>query len=140
MRIILGIALAAVVVVGCGDPTSSGSGVDVVASFYPLAEAAAVVGGPAVHVTNLTKPGVEPHDLEPTTRQVDALLDADLVIDMGRGFQPGVEDVTKHRDTGTTLTVLDAVTVHAGADPHVWLDPVTMRAIADAVHDALRRL
>src|SRR6185436_15876658 len=45
-------------------PPSSTTGVTVVASFYPLAEAARRVGGATVAVDNLTPPGVEPHDLE----------------------------------------------------------------------------
>ena len=110
----------------------------VVAAFYPLAYAASVVGGKHVDVANLTPPGVEPHDLELTTDQVDALQDAGLVLVMGRGFQPAVEKVAGDRDRGT-LRVLDALALRGKhrQDPHVWLDPVLMGTVVDEVRGAL---
>jgi zinc transport system substrate-binding protein len=86
-------------------------------------------------VRDLTPPGVEPHDLELSTDEVDAILDADLVIVLGGGFQPAVEDVADDRD-GPTLDVFDALHLD-GDDPHVWLDPTIMARIAETVGDAL---
>jgi zinc transport system substrate-binding protein len=139
------VVAAAVLAVGCGSGGASGGDgkVHVVASFFPLAEAAAEVGGDAVEVTNLTKPGAEPHDLELTTRQVDDVLDADLAVVMGHGFQPDVEDAADNRDQ-PTVVVLDELglqgEVHEGGkglDPHVWLDPTKMQAIVEAVATGL---
>ena len=48
------------------------------ASFYPLEYLAEQIGGDHVAVTDLTKPGVEPHDLELTPRQTAALGQADV--------------------------------------------------------------
>jgi zinc transport system substrate-binding protein len=111
----------------------------VVASFFPLAEAARRVGGSHVAVTDLTPAGVEPHDLELTTDGVDAILDADLAVVMGDGFQPAVEASADDRD-GPTLVVLDAVPrSRRRDDPHIWLDPVRYRRIVDAVARALAR-
>ncbi len=127
----------------CSDDTSSGADddtVDVVAAFYPLAEAVERVGGPRVDVENLTPAGAEPHDLELTPDDVDAIEDAGLVVVMGDDFQPALEDAADARD-GTTLEVLDALGVEAGdgetLDPHVWLDPVLMRDVVGAVTAAL---
>src|SRR4051794_22569524 len=117
MRIILATVVAAVLAGGCSSSSPGGhSGpVDVVAAFYPLAEAATVVGGSDVHVTNLTPPGAEPHDLEPTTRQVDQIQQADVIIDMGRGFQPGVETAARRRvGKATVVTILDVLRLPAG--------------------------
>jgi len=125
---------AAARVVRARDP------VTVVASFFPLAEAAEQVGGRHVRVRDLTPPGVEPHDLELDTDDVDAILDADLAIVLGEGFQPAVEASADDRD-GPTLVVLDAV-AHRRLldDPHVWLDPIRHRAIVDAVAASLSRV
>jgi len=114
--------------------------IDVVAAFYPLAYAATVIGGKYVTVSNLTPPGVEPHDLELTTDQVDALQNAGLVVVMGKGFQPAVEKVAGGRDRGT-LRVLDALALGAKRrqDPHVWLDPVLMGKVVDEVRGALAK-
>jgi zinc transport system substrate-binding protein len=110
---------------------------NVVAAFYPLAEAAEQVGGRHVSVTSVAPPGVEPHDQELTTDDVDAILDAELAIVMGDGFQPAVESSADDRD-GPTLVALDEVRrSHRRNDPHVWLDPVRYRAIVAAVADAL---
>ena len=136
---------AAVVVVllaaGCGDGgDGDGDGRPrVVASFFPLAEVAERVGGDAVEVTDLTPPGVEPHDVELSSDEVDELLDADLVVYLGGGFQPAVEDVVHQRD-GPSLDVLDAAGATddgADVDPHVWLDPTLLARITGAVGDAV---
>jgi zinc transport system substrate-binding protein len=80
-----------------------------------------------VEVTNLTPPGVEPHDIELTADQVGALSEADLVIYLGKGFQPAVEDVISDAGESRRLDVLEGT----ANDPHVWLDPTMMAAIAD---------
>lgn len=135
---------ALVVAAACGTgPTTTGAGgaddrVTVVASFYPLAEAAERVGRDAVAVDNLTPPGAEPHDLELSPSEVEHLLDADVVLVMGQGFQPAVEDVAATRGTGT-VEVLSSLPIpqEGGVDPHVWLDPVLMVGVVDGVAAAL---
>jgi zinc transport system substrate-binding protein len=116
--------------VGAGAGTRSRA--SVVASFYPLAWAAEQVGGDRVDVTNLTPSGAEPHDLELTPDQIDDLLDADVVFDLGRGFQPAVEQAVEQRD-GRTVQLLRRGT----KDPHVWLDPTRMAAIVRTVRREL---
>jgi zinc transport system substrate-binding protein len=157
---VVGLAVAAGLAACGGDDDGSGAVGDqiaVVASFYPLAEAVRQVGGELVEVEDLTPAGAEPHDLELTTDQVDDLEDADLVVVMGRDFQPAVEDVAERRD-GTTIVVLDEFDVGEGRvqdehaeeeggdehgdeegalDPHVWLDPTRMRTVVNTVEAAL---
>jgi zinc transport system substrate-binding protein len=87
-------------------------------------------------VENLTPAGAEPHDLELTPDQVDAIQDAGVVFVMGDGFQPGVEDAARQRD-GTTVALLDALPAR-GSDPHVWLDPVLYSELVDVVARELR--
>lgn len=110
---------------------------DVVAAFYPLAWAVAQVGGDHVKVRNLTPAGAEPHDLELTPDQRDVIEDAALVVVLGGGFQPAVEDAAADRD-GPTLRVHAALDLRAD-DPHVWLDPVLMADVVDEVVRALAR-
>ena len=137
MRIILipALALALVASACAGGGGGSGGGTDVVVGFYPLEEAVARVGGDEVDVQNLTPPGAEPHDLELTTDDVDAVESADLVIVLGHGFQPALERAASRRD-GPTMVVLDELDV-GGDDPHVWLDPQLMAAIVRLVAGAL---
>jgi zinc transport system substrate-binding protein len=133
---------------GSQAPSSDGS-IQVVASFYPLAEAVQRVGGGLVRVENLTAPGVEPHDLELTPHQVEAIATADLVVYLGGGFQPAVEDALGDA-SGATLDAsasIRTLPVPSGAsdetlsaDPHVWLDPTLYERIVGEVRDALARV
>lgn len=124
----------------CASPGSATRGrPQVVASFYPLYEAGIRVGGDRVEVTNLTPPGVEPHDVELATDDVDLLEDADVVLYAGAGFQPAVEEVAE-RSEGVAVDVLDGLALRPaeeGRDPHVWLDPELMLAIVRRAESAL---
>ncbi len=119
-----------------GGATQETDGIKVVASFYPLAFVAEQIGGDDVSVANLTSAGTEPHELELTPKQLSAISEADLVIVMGNGFQPGVETAAKNGGA-TTLSILDLFDDPEAADPHVWLDPDKMRVIVDAIDSAL---
>ena len=92
------------------------------------------MGGQRVEVTNLTPAGAEPHDLELTPDQIDEVLDAKAVFELGRGFQPAVEDAAEQRD-GTTVQLLPS----DAKDPHVWLDPVRMATIVRTVQRELTK-
>lgn len=145
--------LAAVACSSSGDTTDGTSDVSepltVAAAFYPIAAAAEAIGGDCVEVVNLTPPGVEPHDLELTPDDVEAVVSSDLVLYLGSGFQPAIEDAIGDAQ-GSTLDVVTLVeTAPAPAseaeegllvDPHVWLDPgswaAAMTPIAQAMHDA----
>lgn len=161
MRRMALVAMAAVMTSACaagsGAPSAGGGRLEAVASFFPLAVAVERVGGDAVEVENLTPAGGEPHDLELAPRQVDKLLDADVVVLMGQGFQPAMEEVAARR-SGLTVEVLPALGVPDGgepegegpggedgdehgretvADPHVWLDPTLMAEVVEHVAAAL---
>jgi zinc transport system substrate-binding protein len=127
-------AAVAVATAACGSGREGGTDpakLQVVAGFYPLAEAARQVGGDKVEVADLTPPGVEPHDLELSTRQVDRIESADVVLLLGGGFQPAVARAAR-RARGKVVTI-DA----PSDDPHIWLDPARMASIVDRVADAI---
>lgn len=146
---LLAAALALVAVPACSSTGDATNGrISVIASFYPIAEAAERVGGSLVSVTDLTPPGVEPHDLELTPRQLGDVASADVVLYLGGGFQPAVEDAIVDAqgetvDVGAGIRRRDvpAGETEAGlsSDPHVWLDPVAYRRIVDTVATALSR-
>jgi zinc transport system substrate-binding protein len=132
--IIAGIVLA----LAAGDNDSPSGGREaVVAGFYPLAFAAREIGGGSVDVENLTPPGAEPHDLEPTPEDVEDIQSADLVLLLGQGFQPSLERAAENAD-GEVIELLDTpgLDVKPG-DPHVWLDPRRFARIGDAIGRAL---
>ena len=112
---------------GADDGTTS-----VVASFYPLEEAVSQVGGDLVTVENLTPPGVEPHDLELSPDAVESIATAEVVLYLGGGFQPAIEEALQDAE-GRVVDGLSAVTTVPAegeeaeegltVDPHIWLDP-----------------
>ena len=148
-------AVTALAVTAC-SPQQSTTGISVVASFYPAAFLAERIGGDEIHVSTLTKPGVEPHDLELTAKQVIEINEADVVVylaDFQSAVDHGVNEA--HRDAGTTVDIgLHVTRLNAGdeahedhadhedhedggTDPHVWLDPDTMIAAVPLVTQAL---
>jgi zinc transport system substrate-binding protein len=154
-RIVLTL-IALVVLAGCGGDGEQASGeeasgeqrTEVVAAFYPLAFAADRIGGDCVSVRNLTPPGVEPHDLELTPDGVEAIAEADLVVYVGGGFQPAVEDALAGLDSTRQFDALVGEDLLQGeneegeqaADPHIWLDPLILDSIADETAARLSEL
>jgi zinc transport system substrate-binding protein len=110
-----------------------------VASFYPLAFAAEQVGGPGLNVENLTPPGAEPHDLELSPIDAAALRDARLVLLLGHGFQPQLEDAAGGGDNVLRLLDTPGLDVLPNGDPHVWLDPLRYARIVMRIGEALGR-
>ncbi|GAA1169408.1 zinc ABC transporter substrate-binding protein [Streptomyces hebeiensis] len=87
------VSLGLVALSACAATDDSGRGggkVAVTASFYPMQFLAESIGGEHVSVTTLTKPGVEPHDLELKPRQTAQLGEADVIFYL-RGVQPAVD-------------------------------------------------
>lgn len=131
----------------CAETGSSANETDVsvAASFYPLAYVAEHVGGTCVQVSNLTPPGTEPHDLELTPDDVEAVATADLVVYLGGGFQPAVEDAIGEAQ-GATIDLLAEVDTTAApsgeadglsVDPHIWLDPGLFATAIPPLVDAM---
>jgi zinc transport system substrate-binding protein len=144
-RIVLTLIVVATLA-GCGSSSSSEgtSETNVVAGFYPLAFAAHEIGGDGVSVTNLTPPGVEPHDLELSAGDIQTIAEADVVLYLGSGFQSGLEKAID----STSANAVDLLAVvdtreggedEHGVDPHIWLDPIRYAAIAERIGKALDR-
>ena len=144
MGLALALVIAVAVLPACGDGGGSGGPGDgrlsIVASFYPLVDAARGVGDERVEVANLTPAGVEPHDIELNPRQLDRVEDADLVLFLGGGFQPAVEDAVRRArkavDLGARLSLVESSGAVPG-DPHVWLDPTLFTQVVDGIEAAL---
>jgi zinc transport system substrate-binding protein len=119
--------------VGCGGSAGSPATETVVASFYPLAYAAEKVGGGRANVSNLTPAGAEPHDLEVSPQDVAAIREADLVLLLGRDFQPQLEDAAGSGKKVLRLLDTPGLDLHPDGDPHVWLDPTRYARIVGRI-------
>jgi zinc transport system substrate-binding protein len=133
MRSRLAAVLSYVLLAGCARGSAHVAGrLDVVAGVYPLAYVAERVGGSHVRVTDLTPAGAEPHDIELSPAQVGEVESADLVL-LIHGLQAAL-DAAAHGDM--VLDAAKAATPPPGVapgDPHLWLDPVELRAVTLAV-------
>ncbi|MBI4312480.1 MAG: zinc ABC transporter substrate-binding protein [Chloroflexi bacterium] len=136
----LGLASALVLLAtACGGPanTESRGGVHiigrlaVVTTNYPLQYFAQRIGGDAAEVVNLTPPGVEAHDFEPTPADIRAIGQADMVLYNGGEFDPWIDRALSSKDK--TQIVVKALKASEGktsysaanpGDPHIWLDPL----------------
>lgn len=98
-----------------------------------MAELVHEIGGDRVEVVNLTPAGAEAHDLELSPSQVDGVLDADLVLYVGGGFQPALEKAVAQRadDAGIDLAA------GSDGDPHFWLSPLRLISAVPKVRAAL---
>jgi zinc transport system substrate-binding protein len=141
IRIILILAVVATgVASGCGGAGGGGDErTSVVTSFYPLAFAAEEVGGRSARVRNLTPPGAEPHDLEATPRDVEELHDADLVLLVGGGFQPQLEDAAGDGEDVVRALDTPGLDLLDDGDVHVWLDPLRYAVLVTRIGDELGR-
>ncbi|MET9804339.1 metal ABC transporter substrate-binding protein [Streptomyces sp. NPDC006368] len=158
--VVLGLITLSACSGGSGTAGKEDGKLDVVASFYPMQFLAERIGGDHVTVNTLTKPGVEPHDLELKASQIRELGRADYVLYL-KGLQPAVDDAiqqagVEHTVDAATLTKLEehgtATGGHdhgheeephgeeeAGADPHIWLDPVKYAEVAKGVGASLKK-
>jgi zinc/manganese transport system substrate-binding protein len=116
-----------------------------------------LVGDQAI-VTVSIPDGLDPHEWEPSARDIEAINKADLVVENGLGLEEGMEKTLQAaRKNGVKFfTASDYITVrHVGSregipsgdpdqvvgapDPHLWMDPIAMKSVVSALSLALKK-
>ena len=137
---------------GCGSGGSDRAAgrsdqIDVVATTPVVADFVRNVGGDRVHVVQILKPGVDPHDYEASPADIQAIADADLVVKSGVGLEAtwldetvssagyGGEVVDASR--GVTIRQGNGTDEQAAGDPHIWHDPADARIMVGDIAAAL---
>jgi zinc transport system substrate-binding protein len=108
------------------------SKLQVVSSFYTIHEFAQNVGQEKIDVTLLVPIGVEPHDWEPTIKDVLIIQNSDLIVINGIGFENWVDKLDENDYRGIIVNTGDEILiknsdeeyVNDSGDPHIWLNPV----------------
>ena len=132
-------------------PGEAGDQLHIYASVYPLADFAEKIGGKHVKVTLLVPPGVEPHDFEPTAKDLARLSGADVFIYNGMGFEAWIDQAKEILDPERTVIVSAGESIQPlhtdgskrsknglkDADPHAWLDPIRAKKQAETIRNAL---
>lgn len=86
------------------QPVSQGP-VKVVASFYPLGEFAKAVGGDQISVMTVVPGGIEPHEYEPTPRDLAQAYEAQLFVFNGAGVDPWAEKIRSELESKGVKTL-----------------------------------
>jgi manganese/iron transport system substrate-binding protein len=140
--------LAALLVAGCsgaggaaGDRDGERGRLRVVATTTQVADLAANVGGDRVRVTSLLKPGIDPHDDEPSPADIDAIAHADLVLENGVGLEAWLSDtIDSSGFDGPVVDTSQGVRlrmVGGAPDPHTWQDPRNAERMAASIERGL---
>lgn len=115
----------------------------VVASFSILADLVREVGGDVVEVTSLVGPDGDAHAFEPRPSDARRLVDAELVVVNGLGFEGWLDRLVQASGYRGAVVVasegLSPRRVGAAADPHAWQDLSNARRYVANIRDALVR-
>jgi zinc transport system substrate-binding protein len=143
---IAGAVIAAAIIIGLAALPRQGQQpaasqemkVKVIASFFPLYDFASHVGGDRAEVSTMIPAGIEPHDWEPTPRDIADVEGADLIVYNGAGFESWVAEVNVNLAVDTSER-LDMGSENQGSvqDPHTWLDPINAKMQVEAIRDGL---
>jgi len=152
---LLSIAALSLVVslAGCAKSrnTTAGTTKTVVVTYSVLGSVLLDLVADKVTVRTAIPDGLDPHEWEPSARDIETLNKADLVVENGLGLEGGMEKtLEKARSAGVRFfTVSDYIAVRTvgegegipsgdpdqavgAADPHFWMDPIAMKAAVDA--------
>jgi zinc transport system substrate-binding protein len=156
-RVLLSLWLLALLA-GCASEVERASGkLRVFVSILPQAYFVERLGGEHVEVDVLVGRGQSPHSYEPTPRQMTKLARAHLFFSIGVPFEktllPKIEKSNKNLTVVKTHSGIwrhPAAGLHeqgeehhkhaGGPDPHIWLNPRNVKAIAASICKALKRL
>jgi zinc transport system substrate-binding protein len=116
---------------------SQNSTAKVVASFFPLYDFAKHVGGNKVNVTTMVPVGVEPHDWEPTTQQIQGLLSADLLVYNGASIDKWADKIETKLKVNASEGLPLLTDDHENHDPHTWLDPILAKRQVELIRNGL---
>lgn len=159
----LAAAFLAVVLAGCssgGTSAPDDGPLRVVATTTQVGSVASEIGGDAIDLTVLLRPGIEAHDFELTPATGAALEDADLILVSGAGLEDWLDDTletiggadrVRDLSAGVSLRVPgedepgpEGDDDDAGedgpageVDPHYWLSAPNAIVMAENARDAL---
>ena len=112
----------------------------IVVTYSVLGVLVSELVGDAATVSVVIPDGQDPHDFEPSAKDIEAINEATLLVSNGLDFEEGlVEPLKAAEGRGVThFAVADHVTTREGGDshaaatdPHVWLSPHAMSEMID---------
>jgi len=148
---VLAVSLSACGATGTGAP-STPQGKTIVVTYSVLGSIVRELVGEQAEVIVPMPDGQDPHEWEPSAKDIEAIMHADLVVQNGLGLEGGMHKTLEQaRASGVKFfTASDHIPVRrvgpgegipggdpdqaVGAeDPHLWLDPAAMGLIVEAL-------
>ena len=118
----------------------------IVVSYSVLGDVISQLVGDVADVQVIIPNGVDPHDFEPSAKNVETINKASLIVTNGGNLEEHlIRIIDRAHQIGTPLFVMvDHVTTRMmpadgpeKVDPHLWLDPMT---VSQAIPDLAREL
>ena len=161
--LLLLILLIGLFLTGCTDVNkeskNDNSGkLSIYTTVYPLQYFTDRIGGDYVETKTVYPPGADEHTFEPTQKDMMKLAEADLFVYIGLGLEGFVDKAQKtlENEKVTLLGAGENVHIepnqadedheheheddghhHGDIDPHVWLDPLYAKDLAEAIMNEL---
>ena len=104
---------------------------NIVVTYSVLGSVVSELMGDAATVTVLIPDGQDPHDFQPSARDIEAINNASIVVSNGLDFEEGLLEVLATAESngvpqfrvGNSITQRTVEGEHVVADPHLWLSP-----------------
>jgi zinc transport system substrate-binding protein len=146
---ILIIIIASAAVIYFLSPASPATSrkMQVVTSFFPMYDFSRNVGGDKVEVSMLVPVGVEIHDWEPKTADIQKVLSAKIFVYSGAGLETWIDSM-KEAASSSEVVFLDSskgldaelmTYAEGGVDPHIWLDPIIAKHQVENIKEAFKQ-
>lgn len=135
---LLALAGCSLFLIGCGGskPAATTGRPTVVATTPQVADFVRVVGGDAVEVHQVLRPGVDPHEYEPSPADQEAIRSARAIFENGLGLEDWVAQAVRSAgakapvvDTSQGATLRRSSEEGAETDPHIWHDPANAKVM-----------
>lgn len=168
--IVVAVLTFALVLAGCGASSDKVTGdkdkLKIVTTFYPMYDFTKNVAGDKASIEMLIDAGTEPHDYEPSAKDIAKIEAADVFVYNSEDMETWVPSVLKSLDS-KKLTVIDASkgiqlvegseeeehhdheeeghdhdheeAHHHEHDPHVWLSPVLAQQEVTNIQNGLTK-
>lgn len=136
--------IVGLMVTGWSPSKSHQKPIRVVTSLNFYGEVAKAVAGDHGTVTSfINSSAVEPHELQPTTKQAKQVAIANVAIENGLGYDAWMSKMVK-ADSKNKITLINVGEQVAkekdGANEHVWYRPATMSALATTLAKQFSKL
>lgn len=153
---LVGISLLTTLLVACGnDSKTDDSKLQVVTTFYPMYDFTKNIVGDNGEVALLIDGATEPHDYEPSAKDIAKIQDADVFVYNSKEMETWVPAVLESIDSKKTKVIEASSDIELMAneeehdhehgeeehshevDPHVWLDPVLAQSEVKTITEGL---